>query len=341
MFPIVGKLLLGGLALTSQPLSLTTVSATLAAWIVSFAAEFLPVVARRLLLMIYVAACMVFPALIIPLPLLFFDALEDPVTAWIPAIPLMFQPDVFRILLSVFSLLSSYSLRSTNQRVAEGYVARDQLRQDALLLRQLNRELQARKERDEEILLLNERNRLSGELHDVIGHSITSSILQLKALEMTKTDEETVRDLSQIREILELGMTEIRRTLHALRGESFDLSSKLQTLLDDMDRPYDYTYRIDAPPPLSVQQDLLFVAKEGITNFLRHSDGSRLTLRLEENNRYYILVLADDGNPDAVTARGIGLDFMEEIARRNRGNLTLSTSQGFRIHLLLRKETSQ
>ncbi|MGI5088571.1 histidine kinase, partial [Treponema denticola] len=65
-----------------------------------------------------------------------------------------------------------------------------------------------------EVLILAERNRISGSLHNSIGHTLSAGILQVNALKYISNQEDVKESLNILQNSLENGMTEIRECLH-------------------------------------------------------------------------------------------------------------------------------
>ena len=70
-----------------------------------------------------------------------------------------------------------------------------------------------------------ERNRISGELHNSIGHTISAAIVQVNALQYITVQDEVKTNLNMLQRSLETGLTEIRNCLHYLHNDSFDFQT--------------------------------------------------------------------------------------------------------------------
>ena len=128
---------------------------------------------------------------------------------------------------------------------------------------------EGRKERDEAMALLDERNRISREIHDTAGHTLSAAILNLKALSMTSKEAETKENLLVLKETLEKGLQDIRRVMYDLRDSSFDLENKIMELLESVENS-NLTYIVDSNLSYGVKQDIFAIVRETLTNYMKH-----------------------------------------------------------------------
>ena len=168
------------------------------------------------------------------LPLIFYNSYMDFKLYSIFFLSLIFID--FNIEILVLSVLSLYLSESTNRIesiIRESRGVRDNLREDALYLKKYNDQLVIDKEKNIHIAILTERNRIAREIHDSIGHTISSSILQVKALKIN-SEEELEEPLDLLQNTLSNGMDNIRKSLKGLRDESLDLKSRIEVLIDEV-----------------------------------------------------------------------------------------------------------
>lgn len=184
-----------------------------------------------------------------------------------------------------------------------------------------------------------ERLRLSRELHDVAGHSLTALKLNLAAL---------VRDPHQpnpARVALCAGLAD--DLLQNLRGVVAQMRC-----VDGVD-PQGAIERLAAPfprPALHVEiaadaqlddieraEVILRTVQEGLTNAARHSNASNLWVVLQRDGNRLRLELHDDGRGTARSTPGIGLSGMRERLQAVGGGLDIGHAhgQGLRLHAWL------
>ncbi|MCB0113965.1 MAG: hypothetical protein KDD84_07735 [Caldilineaceae bacterium] len=130
--------------------------------------------------------------------------------------------------------------------------ARAESQQLLLELQEAHGQLQAYAERVETLAVAEERNRLSREMHDTLGHRLTVSIVQLEgAGRLLDRDPNRAGQMIQtVRSELVDGLADLRQTLAALRnpivsGDS--LPNALHKLTVDFERATQLTIQTDFP----------------------------------------------------------------------------------------------
>lgn len=218
---------------------------------------------------------------------------------------------------------------------------RDELKENTLYLKKYNEQLKKDREKNIQIAILTERNRIAKELHDSIGHSISSSILQVEALKLV-ADENIRESLTLLQNTLINGMNDIRSSIHNLYNESLDLKSKIEELCDEISNiDIKLTYKLEDELAYDLKFDILSVVKEAITNCVKHSNATELKISLISQPKFHSIVIVDNGsiidNTANLSKKGIGLLSMKEIASKYNGFVNYSFDNGFKIHMTLMK----
>ncbi len=185
--------------------------------------------------------------------------------------------------------------------------------------------------------ILKERERISRRLHDVLGHTISSSIIHIKSLIITTKDENTKEELTLLNEKLKEGMKEIRENIYDIKSESFNLKEAIYSLYEDIpiDLEFDYNISINNS---SMKEDLFQIIKEALTNTIKHSNASTVHIMLSENDTYYILKIKDDGkSEDFDLVEDIGFDNMRNLSQKYNGNFNYFYKDGMNINIYFRK----
>lgn len=247
-----------------------------------------------------------------------------------------FHPIVF--LLSILSLYLSQSITKMDNILKENRNVRDNLKEDTLYLKKYNEQLKVDKEKNIHIAILTERNRIAREIHDSIGHAISSSILQVNALKVV-ADKDLEKSLNLLQDTLNNGMNEIRNSLHDLRNESFDLKTKIEFLIDEVPSlDIQFTYNIGNNLNYELKFDILSIVKEAITNTLKHSNATKMNISLFNQPKFYSIIIEDNGDKlPLFENKGIGLESMSDTADKHGGFFNYKFENGFKIHLTLMK----
>ena len=276
-------------------------------------------------------------------PLILYNMYPDFKKYTLLALPLLLiNPSILALLLAIMSLYLSIVTYKYNIMLEENKTIRDSLTEDTLYLRKYSEQLKVDREKNIHIAILTERNRIARELHDSIGHYISSAILQTEALKMLSPQGMNTEGLDVLQNTLENGMEDIRKSIHNLYSESLDLRAKVYQLSEDIPK-LDMTlnYNLSNELNYELKFDILSIIKEAMTNCAKHSNASELTISLFEQPTFYSIVIKDNGNifdhEVNILSKGIGLSSMTEIANKYGGFINYGFDNGFKVHVTLMK----
>lgn len=258
----------------------------------------------------------------------------------LPLIFFNFYP--VNLLLSILSAYISVMAKKQNEMLEENKKARDKIKEDSLLLEKYNEQLKKDREKNIHIAVLTERNRIAKELHDAIGHTLTSGILQVESLKIISNEKNVIEKLDVLQDTLTKGMEEIRNSIHNLYNESFDLKEQIEKLCTNVpNKNVELVYKIEDDLSYDIKFDIFSVIREGITNCIKHSNADILRIILLEQPKFYSITIKDNGsvfNKSSLhNTKGIGLLSIREIANKYNGFLNYNFDKGFKIHLILMK----
>ncbi len=187
---------------------------------------------------------------------------------------------------------------------------------------------------------LEERTRLSRDLHDSVKQQIFALAMQVSAaLSLTEQKPEAVRErlieaealAYDVRQELTALIRELRPS--ALKDKEF--SQALQEYVTSWSRQHDIAADLHVPPtfvlPAPVEEALLRVTQEALSNIARHSQATSIRVRLECGGDRVVLSLADNGqgfDPASVNGSGVGLHSMKERMEVLGGTLTIESHAG-------------
>ncbi len=224
------------------------------------------------------------------------------------------------------------------------YVARQQAaaREEQ---RRLNAELRATRVLLAESARVNERTRISRELHDLLGHHLTALSLNLEVAGHL-TEGRAQEHVKQSHTLARLLLTDVREAVSQLReGDAIDLGSALLLLAD---RVPGLVIHMDIQEPLTLDDAerahvLLRCTQEIITNAVRHAAAGNLWLSFRRDGGRILVEARDDGRGAETVIAGNGLRGMRERLRQHGGNMTLESRRGggFRLSLQLPVDTTE
>jgi signal transduction histidine kinase len=172
---------------------------------------------------------------------------------------------------------------------------------------------------------LQERARISRELHDRLGHHLTALRLNLEIAEQ-RPDA-----LAAAREVARGLLGELREAVAELRDQDrLDLARALRTLAEEMPSP---RVHVTASPSLSVRDPacalaVLRCAQEIATNAARHAGASNLWIEVAQEDGTVRLLARDDGRGADEVRSGNGLRGMRERLESAGGSLVIETAAG-------------
>lgn len=296
-----------------------------------------------------------FPLLII----LIMTVLTMMFNEWLYYFPLVIQAAAYTfggwslILLALFILFPDWMLFAVSLAVIyitqmnsqidalefENRNNRDQLTRDNLKLRRQHNELMKNHEKEVYTAGLNERNRIARDMHDAVGHSLSSSILLIESLQYVKDPEKIQSALKQLQTRLKQGMNDIRTSIHHLYDTSIDFKSRVEEYVDEMDTfNVDYQYQIESKLPHHLKVDLLSLIRESLTNVKKHSNAGFVTVILREHPEFITISIKDNGTIYRSTDQGMGIETMKETVQKYKGVLNTFYDNGFTVHVILNKE---
>ncbi|MGI5165984.1 GAF domain-containing sensor histidine kinase [Spirillospora sp. CA-253888] len=194
-------------------------------------------------------------------------------------------------------------------------------------------------ERDRELTVVAERNRLARELHDAVAQKLFSLRLtaQAAAALADRDPARTVAELDQVERLAGEALAELRAVIFELRPADLadGLVPSLRKHVEVLDRAYETRVRFDASGTVVLPEDqeavLFRVAQEALHNALRHAGARHVEVRLLGKGERVELTVADDGSGIGGgddQQGGLGLASMRERARSIGGTLSIDTSPG-------------
>ncbi len=207
--------------------------------------------------------------------------------------------------------------------------------------RRLNAELRATRLLLAESARVNERTRISRELHDLLGHHLTALSLNLEVAGHI-TEGQAQEHVRQAHTLAKLLLTDVREAVSQLRESgAIDLAAALRPLTERVPS-LDIHLRID--DPFSVEDPerahvLLRCTQEIITNAVRHAGAHNLWINVERDAAQVVISAHDDGigGDFEEIMPGNGLRGMRERLAQYGGVLDVSarSGEGFRLRASL------
>jgi len=199
--------------------------------------------------------------------------------------------------------------------------------------------------------VLEERNRLAGEIHDSLAQSFAGISMQLFAAQevIQTTDDNSLGYIERANDLARFGLAEARRSALSLRSDVIEesgLIEALQMLVERSNIPgrLRCNFRSNGirkeSLPLQVQHDLLRIAQEAISNALRHAKPTVISVNLRLDSPNLVLEIRDNGsgidNTRLENGEGLGLGNMRNRAKSLGAELDIRTAAGRGTSIIVR-----
>lgn len=189
--------------------------------------------------------------------------------------------------------------------------------------------------------VLDERQRMAGEIHDTLAQGLTGIVTQLEA---AQSGPDWRRHVSTAATLARDSLNEARRSVHALRPQPLDGARLPEALAEVVDGwsaligvPATLVTTGTAQPLLpEIEVALLRTAQEALANVAKHANAGQVRLTLSYMEDLVTLDVRDDGGgfdpswvpgPDS-RGGGFGLTAMRERLRRIAGTLEVESEPG-------------
>lgn len=196
--------------------------------------------------------------------------------------------------------------------------------------------------RQEEMAVLEERQRLARDLHDSVSQSVYGVTTFAEAAVRRLDSGDVSGAAEHLRELRDAALEALREMrlllfeLHPPDIKKQGLVATLRARLAAVEGRAGLHTELEAGDferlPLVVEEGLYRVTQEALNNSLKHARASRITVRISRSASVVTLELNDDGvGFDLKTGRskqGMGLRGMEERVARMGGTLSIDTRPG-------------
>jgi len=193
--------------------------------------------------------------------------------------------------------------------------------------------------------ILKERNKIAGEIHDTVGHTLTTVLVEMElgkklapknlnlALEKYSCAQEQVRK----------GLNELRKSVRMLANGSNDgdFTTSLLAMIKDTENhtSINIATNIGELPKLNteIKKTLYNALQEGLTNGIKHGQSTAFVFKLVYENSNVIFYLADNGTGCDSVNYGFGLKSMRNRITEIGGSLSIECEpdEGFSLEITL------
>ncbi len=189
-----------------------------------------------------------------------------------------------------------------------------------------------------------ERTRIARDIHDSLGHTLTTLSVQMELSQRAYRDDpnQALQALNTAKDLADQSLTEVRCALRTMHEKNFDLHQSLLTLTEQVQQGQSFEIHVDTnlphlPPQVGYQ--IYRIIQEGLTNIQKHAQATSVYLGGKVAANHLTLELFDDGRGFNAQAshNGFGLRGMRERAMLSKGQIDIESApnQGTRIHITI------
>ncbi len=254
----------------------------------------------------------------------------------------------YSFILLIISILCIY-IHKENLSKSKTEKIYDQLRISEDKLKKSNSDLEIYIDSLEELTILKERNRISREIHDSVGHALSTTIIQLGAIENLVSFDKDLKELVfELREFVKKSLIEVRNAINTLKPdeyENYENLFKIKELVNNFSKMTNidvkitiskYTWKLSSIQSISLYR----VIQEALSNCVKHSNATRIQIFFNFNKDNLVINIKDNGTDCKNINKGNGLKSITERINELNGLVRFnSSSDGFSIHASFPKNT--
>lgn len=240
-------------------------------------------------------------------------------------------------------------IKEEHEKKLDAQILYDELRISEEKLKQAKEELELYATSMTELAVLKERNRISRDIHDSVGHALSTAMIQLNAMEVIASKEQSsVAPLAtNLREFLKECLQEVRVAIAKLKPSEYktyqefyrieELIQNFEKLSGVMVRMSVSSYKWSLSPKIGLT--LYRIIQEALSNALRHGQATEVKINLNFSPETLSLIIENNGAPCQTIKKGVGLTSMSERIHELNGKIFFPSSvNGFKIQVILPKE---
>lgn len=254
------------------------------------------------------------------------------------------------VIMFIFIILLNYisRLNSTKREAQRLY---DKLRVSEENLIETKNHLEECLTSIEELTVLKERNRISREIHDSVGHSLSTAMIQLSAMESIADKEGSMlKDMAgNLRDFINESFQDVKKAVSELKSDDYDNYRgiiRIQELCKNFEKMSGVEVNIILSKgdwTLSTKQSshLYRITQEVLSNALRHGKASKVKVIMNFTENDFVISFKDNGiGTDIIKESGFGLKNIRERAEEIDGVIDVSSEvgKGFFIKLVIPRE---
>lgn len=256
---------------------------------------------------------------------------------------------IINVGLTIICIALFYYTEVENDKKLHAQELYDELRISGEKLKKANRDLEVYASSIEELTLLRERNRISREIHDSVGHALSTIAIQLGAIERTiGRDQDTAEELTKsLRIFTQNSLKDVRMAVREIKPKEFEEYEGIlviEELINNFKKLTGVDVRLSFTKerwPLNSDQTYVIyrIVQEFLSNSIRHGKATSVRIVMAFTDYKLVVTLKDNGVGAEKIIEGIGFKSIRERVNEIGGTFQYSTSlgEGFLVKLEIDK----
>lgn len=252
--------------------------------------------------------------------------------------------------ISILIIAILYFTRDENDKKLKAQNLYDRLRISEEKLKRANKELEMYVSSIEEVTLLRERNRISREIHDSVGHALSTMVIQLGAVEkMIKKDPATAEQLTKnLRKFTQTSLDEVRMAVREIKPKEFEEYEgilNIEELIKNFKKMTGVEVRLSFTKekwPLNSDQSLVIyrIVQEFLSNSVRHGKATIVHIIMAFTGQNLVITLKDNGQGCDKLVEGVGIKSIRERAKELGGYFEYNSkrNEGFLVKIQIQRQ---
>lgn len=250
---------------------------------------------------------------------------------------------LFNIMLICTLGFMGEKVNEEKRRKVEAQELYDKLRTSEEKLKEAYEKLERYSETIEELSILRERNRISREIHDSVGHTLSAVLIQLQALNyvVDKNNEQGISMINEMTSFVKNGIENVRRTVRQLKPTDFDRYEGIFAI-EEMITKYKKLTGAEIRLILSKEKRALSsdesfisyrIVQEALNNAIRHGHASLIEVSMQFFEDKLYIRIKDNGVGTDKINKSFGITGMEERVKKLGGSLDVKSkkNKGFEV----------
>lgn len=189
-----------------------------------------------------------------------------------------------------------------------------------------------------------ERTRIAREIHDSLGHTLTSMNIQLEvARKFAERDHKRSLDAIDLaKQLARQSLTDVRMAVQSIRHPDLDLEETVNALCERIKQSQALDIKVNMSVPeisSAIRYQLYRIIQECLTNIMKHAEASEVSIDLNSQAGSIELNVSDNGKglPEGGETQGFGIRGMQERVESMHGTVQIHSTpeKGTRLQVII------